>query len=286
METVSLALERARQCLAAAGIAEPRREARLLLALALECGLAEIFARSEERLAAPGFDRLVARRAAREPFAYLSGQRGFWTLDLAVTPAVLIPRPESETLIEAALAARPERERVKRIFDLGTGSGALLLAALAEFPAAWGIGVDRSEAALAVALANARQLGFASRAAFVAGDWAGAIGGRFDLVLANPPYIPSAEIEGLMTEVARYEPRAALDGGTDGLAAYETIFSALPRLLAENGVAVVEVGKARPIAALARQAGFSVAFRADQLGQPRALVLTTPPKKLFGRKSR
>ncbi|KAA5611357.1 peptide chain release factor N(5)-glutamine methyltransferase [Rhodovastum atsumiense] len=246
-----------------AGIDEPRREARLLY---------------EHAAGDPtAFHVAVARRAAREPMALITGRQGFWTLDLAVSRATLIPRPDTETLIEAALAARPDRAAVRRILDLGTGTGCLLLAALAEFPLAFGVGVDLVPEAAALAAANARANGLAGRAAFLAGDWAAALSGRFDLVLSNPPYIESDAIPGLMPEVAAFEPRSALDGGADGMAAYRFLVKRLPRLLAPGGVAVLELGagQAAGVAALARAAGLDdPVLRADLAGIARAAVLT------------
>ncbi len=255
------ALRRAAAALAGAGIAQPAREARLLRRAA--CDL-------------PHFAALVARRAGREPMAFLRGRQGFWTLDLAVSPVTLIPRPDSETLIEAALAACPDRAAVRRILDLGTGTGALLLAALAEFPRAWGLGIDRVPQAAALAARNAREAGFGDRAMFIAGGWAASIAGRFDLILANPPYIPSGDIAGLMPEVAVHEPTSALDGGADGLDAYRAILPDLPRLLDSRGVAVLELGagQADEVRALARAAGVGeIALRPDLGGVARALVL-------------
>lgn len=256
--------------LAAAGIEAPAREARLLLA----------HARAHDP---PAFPALLARRLRHEPLAYILGKREFWSLDFAVSPATLIPRPDSETLIEAALAARPA-EAIRRILDLGTGTGCLLLAALSECPAAFGIGVDRSAAAAALAAANAATLGLASRAAFLAGDWGAALAGRFDLILCNPPYIERAVIPTLMRDVAEFEPASALDGGEDGLDAYRAVIAGLAPLLAADGVAVVELGQgqAAAVAALAAAAGFATALRPDLAGIPRALVLAGATKKPFG----
>lgn len=261
--------------LEAAGIENAAQEARLLLAHALGLTREELL-RARDRLIDPApFEALLARRAAREPTALILGHRAFWSLDLAVSPATLVPRPDSETLIEAALAAFPERASVRRILDLGTGTGCLLLAALAEFPAAFGIGVDRAPAAAWLARENARRNGLAGRAALLAGDWAAALGGVFDLVLSNPPYIPSADIAGLMPEVAAHEPLSALDGGADGLAAYRRIVAGLPRLLAPGGIAILElgIGQAPAVTGLAAAAGLVAQARADLAGIPRALVL-------------
>jgi release factor glutamine methyltransferase len=220
-------------------------------------------------------DPLLARRTAREPLALILGHREFWSIDFAVSSATLIPRPESETLIEAALAAFADRRPPGLVLDLGTGTGCLLLAMLSEFPAAFGIGVDRAPEATALAARNAAALCLADRACFVCGDWADPVGARFDLLLCNPPYVRTGDLGRLMPEVARYEPRSALDGGVDGLAAYRRLLPDLPRLLCPGGVAVVEVGvgQADPVAGLARQAGLFAGQRCDLGGIPRALVL-------------
>jgi release factor glutamine methyltransferase len=222
-----------------------------------------------------GFAPLIARRAAREPLALILGRREFWSLEFAVSPATLIPRPESETLIEAAVAAFVHRAPPRLLLDLGTGTGCLLLAALSEFPAALGIGVDCSAEAASLAAGNAGALHLADRALFVCGDWAGPLDARFDLVLSNPPYVRTADLDGLMPDVARHEPRTALDGGPDGFAAWRRLLPALPRLLAPEGIAVLEIGagQAETAARLAQKAGFSVASRPDLAGTPRALVL-------------
>ena len=259
------ALRLAVDALARAGVEQPAREARLLARLP---GAAE----------PARFASLVSRRVAREPMAFIRGYQGFWTLDLEVSDATLIPRPDTETLIEAALAARSDRAAVQRILDLGTGTGALLLAALAEFPRAWGLGIDCVPGAAALAARNAQAAGLAMRAMFATGNWAAPIAGRFDLILANPPYIRSGDIAGLMPEVARHEPRTALDGGADGLDAYRALLPELPRLLAKGGVAVLELGagQADSALALAHSVGLEhVALRPDLGGVARALVLRT-----------
>ena len=258
-------LRNATATLRAAGINSPRREARWLHAHAAGDPDA--------------FRALVARRAAREPLAFLIGRQDFWTLELEVSPATLIPRADSETLITAAIAARPDRGAVRRILDLGTGTGCLLLAALREFPAAFGIGVDRVPAAAALAARNARANGLAARCAMLCADWAAPLAGTFDLVLSNPPYIELETIAGLMPEVARHEPRSALDGGTDGLDAYRALLACLPALLAPSGAAVLELGalQAGPVAELARAAGFAApALHHDLAGIARAAVITFP----------
>jgi len=180
--------------------------------------------------------------------AYILGEREFWGLPFKVTPAVLVPRPDSETVIEAALSLLPERERAWRILDLGLGSGCLLLTLLREYPMAHGVGLEASPAALAVAEANAEGLGVAGRASLRAGDWRepgwlDGLGGPFDLVVSNPPYIETAALDRLMPEVQAFEPRLALDGGSDGLAAYRTIAAAGPKLVTPGGFLVVEGGE-------------------------------------------
>ncbi|MDE1907604.1 MAG: peptide chain release factor N(5)-glutamine methyltransferase [Rhodospirillales bacterium] len=253
-----------------AGIEEPRREARLLLAFALGTNAAGLLARAEVNPQV--YAQALARRAAREPLAYITGHKEFWGLDLHTSAATLIPRPDTETLVEAVL----EGEFAPRtILDLGTGTGCLLLACLHEFPAAFGVGVDLNPQATNLARRNAQCLGLGNRAVFLTGSWASALDHRFDLVISNPPYIESADIPGLMPEVAAYEPAMALDGGTDGLAAYASIFAALPRILAPGGMAVLELGsgQAKSASDLAKKAGFDHRFRRDISGIDRAIIL-------------
>jgi release factor glutamine methyltransferase len=241
--------------LAAAGIDNVRFEARLLLSHASGLRTEEMIAHGRDP-APPAIEQslraLTARRVRREPMAYILGEREFWGLPFKVTAAVLVPRPDSETVIEAAVALMPDRTRALRILDLGTGSGCLLLTLLKEFPLARGVGLDASLDALAVARANAEDLGVADRAILTLGDWRqpgwiDLLGGPFDLVVSNPPYIEAAAIDGLMPEVARYEPRLALDGGADGLAAYRVIIAAGPRLVAPGGYFLVEGGEGQSI---------------------------------------
>ena len=251
----------------------PALDARLLLAHVLDLDQATLLRDRDRPIDPARFQALLQRRAAREPVALILGRQGFWSLDLAVSADTLIPRGDTETLVEAALAARPGP--IRRVLDLGTGTGCLLLAVLSERPDSFGIGVDRAPGAASLAARNARALGLAGRAAMVCADWAAPLVGTFDLVLSNPPYIPAAEIAGLMPEVAGFEPRTALDGGRDGLDAYRTLLAALPRLLAPDGLAVFELGlgQAGPVTTLAAEAGFRTALRRDLNGVDRALLL-------------
>jgi release factor glutamine methyltransferase len=216
----------------------------------------------------------VARRVAREPLAYITGRRAFWSLDLVVGPGVLVPRPDTETLIEEARRIFPDRDAPLSIADLGTGSGAILLAALAEFPRARGVGFESSPEAFAYARANAAGQ---DRTEMLLEDWSQAPRHGFDLVFCNPPYIPSADIESLEPEVRLYEPRAALDGGADGLDAYRALAELLPKLLRPGGRAILEIGIGQADAMEPLFAGLEMAGIAPDLaGIPRALVLAQP----------
>ncbi len=266
-----------------AGLDTPDLDARLIVghalgldhrALTMESGRALTPAESEAIGAA------MARRLAHEPVARILGAKEFWSLPLAISPDVLVPRPETETVVEAALAAIAPA-RAARIADLGTGSGAILLALLTERPAAFGIGTDRDPRALAVARANAKRLGLGGRAGFVACDFGAAIAGRCDLVVSNPPYVPTDDIATLAPEVRDFDPRPALDGGRDGLAAYRAIAADAARLLAPGGWLAVEidVGQAEPVAAILAHGGLAVmgAPRRDLAGRPRVVVARCNP---------
>lgn len=187
------------------------------------------------------FLKLIARRAAREPIAYITGVREFWSLDFHVTPDVLIPRADSECLIEAVLKRRAP-SKPWTVLDLGVGSGCLLCALLHEMPSARGLGIDRSKAALEVAKDNAARLGLGARASFIAADWASGVEARFDIIIANPPYIPAGEKPALPADVSDFEPSDALFSGTDGFDAYGEILRAAPRLLAPEGLLILEAG--------------------------------------------
>lgn len=273
--------------LRAAGIEAPAREARLLLAHASGLGATRIMAYPEQLIdpaAVEKFERLVDRRVAREPVARILGSREFWSLDFTVTPETLDPRPDSETIVEAALDGISDQKSALSIIDFGTGTGCLLLALLSELPHAFGLGIDRSEAAARVAAGNAQRLGFAQRARFVVGDWADALMGSVDLIVANPPYIPAGDIAGLEPEVREHDPLTALAGGADGLDPYRLLAPETARLLRPGGHAVFEVGQGQADAV----AGFGIAAglvlreqRADLGGIVRAVVFGKPadPRK-------
>ena len=241
--------------LTAAGIDNARFEARLLLAEASGLTIEQLVARGTDAVPANVVEMarsLTVRRVRREPMAYILGEREFWGLPFKVSPAVLVPRPDSETLIEAVLSLMPDRARAWRILDLGLGSGCLLLTLLREYPQARGVGLEASAEALAVAQENANALGVADRAQLIEGDWRRpgwaeallqALGGPFDLVVSNPPYIASAAVPKLMPEVSSFEPRLALDGGAEGFDAYQVIIAASPRLVTAGGFMAVEAGE-------------------------------------------
>jgi len=269
--TVPTVAEALRRAAAKIGGDSGRLDAELLLAAHLGVDRTELLLRPfcQRAIDAGVFAGLVARRIVNEPVAYITGSCAFWSFDLAVTSDVLIPRPDSETLIEVALRQAPD---ARRILDLGTGSGALLLAALVDRPHAFGIGVDRSPAALAVARANAAAHGLADRAAFVIGNWATALTCGFDLVLANPPYVRT---DAALAPDLAYEPATALFAGEDGLDAYRALIPDLARLLTPSGLAVVEIGhdQAHSVCVMASQAGLSATIAQDLAGRDRALAL-------------
>lgn len=278
---VEEALARATRRLAEAGVETARLDARLLLASVDGMSASAVLLDPGRALAADveaEFGRLVERRTRREPVSRILGRREFWSLDFAISLATLDPRPDSETLVEAALAQFPPEPR-RRVLDLGTGTGCLLLAVLSERPAWVGLGIDIADEAVAVARANARTLGLSARAHFQAGDWDEGLVGSFDLILSNPPYIPSSEIPTLSPEVASFDPWRALDGGSDGLDAYRALGPAILRLLAPQGRAVIELGKGQvaAIAAIMEAAGLqALERRRDIAGVERCLVLGLP----------
>ena len=278
MSSVDAALAEATRELAAAGIEQPRFEARLLLEAASGRSRATLLAHGGDPLPeaeAVRFRSLLARRRRREPMAYILGRTEFWSLAFEICPGVLVPRADSETLIAAAVAAYPEATRPLRILDLGVGSGCLVVTLLRQFPHAAGMGTDRDATALGCTCRNAERLGVAARLQLRRTSWADGVDGPFDLVVSNPPYIRSAEIAGLQPEVAGFEPREALDGGMDGLAAYRAILAELPRLLARDGRALLELGhdQQEAVAALTAAAGFAGTVHRDLAGIARCLEL-------------
>ena len=266
---------------ALAGIESGMTDARALIGAALRLSRAQLLAQSD-RLLEPreiaAIDALAARRMKREPVSRILGRKEFWSLMLDVTPDVLVPRPDTETLIEAALdyvVRGGLRLEPLRILDIGTGTGALMLALLQELPNARGVATDVSVAALHVARGNAERLKLASRCSFVACNLADGVQGRFDLIVSNPPYIARGAIASLDPEVRDFDPRLALDGGADGLDAYRAIAASVPPLLAPGGRLIMElgIGQAPPVTALFEAAKFIVlSIRNDLGGIPRALI--------------
>lgn len=256
-----------RDALRAAARQTPRLDAELLMAHALGVARENLLLNGLDAETPAAFAGLLARRLAHEPVAYITGRRAFWTIELAIGPGALIPRPDSETLIEAA-AAYFGAAGPKRILDLGTGPGTLLLAALDLWPAATGLGIDSSRTALGYAQRNA-----IARAEFRPGNWGEGIDERFDLILANPPYVESGAP--LPPDVAAFEPAEALYAGADGLDAYRALAPQLARLLARGGIACVELGagQEKAVRALFAAEGFTTESRNDLSGIARCLVL-------------
>lgn len=270
------------KALTAAGIEGPAREARLLLTLAAQVPPAVMVGFPERPVDAAGvaaFRAMLARRADREPMSHLIGEREFWSLPFFVSRDVLDPRPDSEVLIEAILSEVPDRAAPLHILDLGTGSGCLLLTLLRELRHAQGWAVDLSPAALAIAKRNAARLGVADRVTAREGAWVAALTANdpaaFDIIVSNPPYIPAADIAALEPEVARHEPRLALDGGNDGLDAYRALAPMLAAGLKPGGLAALEIGlgQAEAVTALMSAAGLTPAGRQQDLaGRDRCLL--------------
>jgi release factor glutamine methyltransferase len=270
-----------------AGIETPEVDARLLMAHALRVDRARLIAESDRKLEAREasvLSALAARRLRREPVARIFGVKEFWSLPFALSDAVLVPRPETETVVEAALdfvgrnGLRTDR---LRILDIGTGSGALLLALLTELPNAVGTATDISPSAIAIAHGNAERNGLASRCTFIVCNIADGLAGPFDLIVSNPPYIAHGDIAGLAPEVRDYDPALALDGGNDGLDSYRAIAADARRLLAAGGQLVVELGAGQeaPVRALFTNAGLTAGAARDDLAAiPRALSVTIGPK--------
>jgi release factor glutamine methyltransferase len=267
--------------LAAAGIEEARSEAWLLLAAATGRERAALMAGGSDRLSdaqRARLDALVRRRSAREPVAYVLGEKEFWSLRFEVGPAVLIPRPETETVVEAVLAQLPDRDRPLRLLDLGVGSGCLLLALLSELPRANGLGIDDSSAALAIARRNAERHGLGARASFRQGRWGEGVAGPVDVIVSNPPYVAQREWDGLQPEIREFEPQAALVAGPDGLAAYRAMAADCARLLAQGGLCALEVGSGQSDAVAALLAAQDLTVmerRRDLAGIERCLIART-----------
>ncbi len=284
--TPSQTVETARRALTlqfrSAGIDSAELDARLLTGHALGLDLTGLITAAQRQLThgeSARLDGYARRRLAGEPVARIVGEKEFWGLPLQLAPATLVPRPDTETVVELALEllrAGGELDRPLRIADLGTGTGAILLALLSELPAATGTGTDISVAALQTAAANAARAGLSDRATFIACDYASGLSGPFDLIVSNPPYIRSADIGGLAVEVRDHDPRAALDGGADGLDAYRALVPQAARLLAPGGALVVEAGEGQSgqIEALMVAAGLTPAPapKADLAGIPRAVA--------------
>lgn len=279
--TLGHAVDRGAADLAAAGIDTARLDARLLTAHVLGRDATFVLTHPETELSDEqrgAAQRLIARRAAHEPVSRILGEREFWSLTFRVTEATLTPRPETETLVEDALArirAMGREGEALRILDLGTGTGCLLLAVLSELPRAQGLGIDISGDAVAVAADNARRLGLGGRARFQVGDWTAGLAGPFDVILSNPPYIAEADRETLPPEVLGFDPHGALFAGPEGLDAYAAIAPQAARLLAPRGIAIVELGQGQEAAVteIFRRAGLTPGgARADLAGIPRSFA--------------
>jgi len=268
----SLLAEAAKR-LAAAGVESPRLDARLLMA--------------EAKGDDSQFQFFISRRAAREPLAYITGAKEFWSLNFEVGPGVLIPRPESETIVEQVLEFFPDRTAPLAVLDLGTGTACLLVSLLMEYAKAGGLGIDASEQAREYAQRNLVRHGLAARARIQAADWSAATG-SYDVIVSNPPYIKSGEIAALAPEVAQYEPALALDGGADGLAAYRALGPVLAHLLAPGGRAFLEIGagQAGEVTAIVAGAGLeTLRITPDLAGIERVVVAgrADPPEKTVGK---
>lgn len=282
MTTLVKTWKAAQERLKAASIDSPAIDARLLLEAAADVSRLDILTDPYRELTpeqVATFDGWIDRRLNREPVARILGRKAFWKILLDLTPDVLVPRADTETVVETALSAFPEGMAFQMI-DMGVGSGAILLSILAERPAAKGLGTDISEEAIAVARDNAANLGLADRTAFLRTAWGDGVGNAgFDLVVSNPPYIRSEEIETLDPEVREHDPRLALDGGPDGLDAYRALVPETLRLLKPLGVFVVETGwdQAEQVKALFAEAGFENLRVVQDLGTRDRVVTGTRP---------
>lgn len=274
------ALRAAIKALQAAHIESASLDARLLLEHAMGVSREQLLFKMDETLPPQQlehFRALIARRATHRPVAQILERREFYGLTFRVTPDVLDPRPDSETLVDAVIRRVKDKQAPLSILDLGTGSGCLLLALLYEFKNAAGTGIDLSEAALAVARENATRLNLQSRARFIASHWCMQVEEKFDIIVSNPPYIPTADIADLAPEVSQFEPKLALDGGADGISCYRAIIASLPAHLAENGLAALEIGfgQQQSVEALVKQHGMKVSGVAHDLhGIVRCIIIT------------
>ena len=272
MTAVARALSRATQQLSATSDT-PRLDAELLMAHALGIERDSLLLSRQAHMVPAVYHSLVERRHAGEPVAYITGKRAFWNIELEVGPGALVPRPDSETLIVAAVEHFEGTAGPKRILDLGTGPGTLLLAALDQWPKATGVGVDSSEVALDYAARNAKRLGLAQRAHFRRGDWAKGISEQFDLILVNPPYV--AEDADLGPGVAEYEPAEALFAGSEGLDEYRRLIPDVGRLIAPGGLAAIEIGhdQAESVGELLKAEALDGRLARDLAGRPRAMLI-------------
>ncbi|MBO6038143.1 MAG: peptide chain release factor N(5)-glutamine methyltransferase [Acetobacter sp.] len=281
--TINTLIDEGRQKLHQAGVENPRREAKLLLQHAFGFSAEQMLAFPKDQVLddavkVANYNVFIVRRAQHEPFAYITAHKGFWTLDLKVSPASLIPRDDTESLILTVLTYFSNKQQALSVLDLGTGTGCLLLAILAEYPQAWGIGVDINPEAARLADENITRCHMRGRAWVIAGEWTKTLASnmRFDCVVSNPPYIPTADLQTLMPDVRYYEPRQALDGGCDGLEAYRVLCQNLSLLLKENGFAFLEIGihQAPAVSALAQAQGLHVVSVIEDLaGIERVIVL-------------
>ncbi len=276
------ALARTAARLRETGVEAPWMEARLLLEAASGLGAVEQIGDPDRPLDEPtlaALERLVERRADREPLAYILGEKEFHGLAFTVSPEVLIPRPETEILVELVRECLPDPAAPLRILDIGTGSGCLLVTLLTLCRGAFGIGTDLSFPALRIARHNAERHEVGDRAGWVCCRWADALSGPFQVIVGNPPYVPTAELAVLQPEIRRHEPRLAFDGGPEGLDAYRALAREIPPLLAEDGIAVLELGRGQgaAVAGLMREAGLEIVeIRPDLAGIARAMLLRKP----------
>lgn len=287
-DTLLKAWTAAKDRLSAAGIDQPAIDARLLLEAAAGASRTEIITDPYRPFTAEqnaALDSLIERRVKREPVSHILGRKGFWKIMLSVSRDVLTPRPDTESLLDVVLPMFGEHQAFS-LLDLGVGSGAIMLAILAERPAAKGLGIDVSEEALAVARENAANLGLASRCALLRGDWTNGLGdASFDLVVANPPYIPTEDIEALEPEVREHEPRLALDGGPDGLDAYRLLAPEILRVLRPGAPFAVEIGhdQAQTVMSLFKEAGAEgVRVAKDLSNRDRVVTGTKKPLETSG----